>query len=161
MLPRLISEGIALQLQLDTSLSQVKADPSKIEQVILNLVVNARDAMRDGGKLLIQTANINLDTSYAHNRPGSRPGSSVMLRVTDTGTGIDPEIQSQIFEPFFTTKDRDKGTGLGLATVYGIVKQSGGYIAVDSEKGKGASFSVYLPPLEQAATHSVAPLAAT
>jgi two-component system, cell cycle sensor histidine kinase and response regulator CckA len=149
MLPRLIGEDVTLELNLDPALAQVKADHGQIEQVIMNLTVNARDAMLDGGKLTIQTANVELDLAYTRQHPGSRVGQYVMLAVSDTGTGIDPEIQSQIFEPFFTTKERDKGTGLGLATVYGVVKQSGGYIAVDSVKGQGACFSVYLPRVEE------------
>ena len=150
MLPRLIGEDIVLNFALEPALGQVKADPGQIEQVIMNLAVNSRDAMPNGGKLTIETANVELDLAYTRQHPGSRIGQYVMLAVTDTGTGIDPEIQSQIFEPFFTTKERDKGTGLGLATVYGVVKQSGGYIAVDSEQGQGARFSVYLPRVEQA-----------
>ena len=152
MLPRLIGEDITLKFQLDPELGQVKADPGQIEQVLMNLAVNSRDAMPNGGQLTIETANVELDLAFTRQHPGSRPGRYVMLAVADTGSGIDPEIQSQIFEPFFTTKERDKGTGLGLATVYGVVKQSGGYIAVDSEMGKGARFSVYLPRIEQTVT---------
>jgi PAS domain S-box-containing protein len=149
MLPQLIGEDIQVNLILDPTIGQVKADPGQIEQVVMNLTVNARDAMPDGGQLTIQTANAELDSTFEREHPGSIGGHYVMLSVKDTGTGMDPQTQTQIFEPFFTTKGRDKGTGLGLATVYGVVKQSNGYIAVDSEIGNGALFKIYLPRIEE------------
>ena len=159
MLPRLIGEDIDLEIVMSPDLGRVKADPSQMEQVILNLGVNARDAMPNGGQLKIETANAEIDEAFARLQPPMAPGSYVLLAVSDTGVGMDPETQTHIFEPFFTTKEVGKGTGLGLATVYGVVKQSGGYVWVHSEKGHGTTFQVYLPRVLQTAEPLSSPAA--
>jgi PAS domain S-box-containing protein len=154
MLRRVIGEDIELIKSLDPLIGQVKADPGQIEQVILNLAVNARDAMPRGGKLVIETANLCIENEHSIQHPEVQPGRYVALSVSDTGCGMDQQTLSRIFEPFFTTKSRDKGTGLGLSTVYGIIEQSGGHLEVTSEPGRGTTFRIYLQRTDEPADNS-------
>ena len=157
MLPSVLGDDISQSINLDAGLGRVKADSAQLEQVIMNLVFNARDAMPNGGELTIETENCELDEAWGRSHPGVRVGPYVLLRVRDTGHGMDQETQSHLFEPFFTTKDKSKGTGLGLATVYGTVKQSGGHVAVSSTLGAGTTIEIYLPRVREIAEVVEAP----
>lgn len=157
MLRRLIGENIKLEVSVDPVVGYIHADPGQLEQILLNLAANARDAMPNGGRLLIEVTNAEVDENYKEQHPPAIPGPYVMMTVSDTGCGMDPETQARIFDPFFTTKELGKGTGLGLATVYGIIKQSDGYIWVYSEIGKGTVFKIYLPRVERPAPRTALP----
>jgi two-component system cell cycle sensor histidine kinase/response regulator CckA len=160
MLRRLIGEDIELCFAASREIGQVSADPGQIEQVVMNLAVNARDAMPRGGTLTIETCNVELDVRHISTRTGMQPGKYVALSVGDNGSGMDAETRAHLFEPFFTTKAQGQGTGLGMTTVFNIVKQSGGGMEVYSEPGKGTSVKVYLPRIDQpAATETEAPVA--
>jgi signal transduction histidine kinase len=147
MIRAMLGKRYALTIETEAELGVTRADPAQLEQVVLNLIMNARDAMPKGGNITIRTANAEIDEAFARTHPGSRPGAYVSLSVADTGTGMDEQVKAHIFEPFFTTKAERQGTGLGLAIVYGVVKQTGSYIAVDSEIDRGTTFTVYLPRL--------------
>ncbi|MFZ5798923.1 MAG: ATP-binding protein [Thermodesulfobacteriota bacterium] len=157
MLTRLIGEDVRMDIAMAENIGNIRADTGQIQQVIMNLVINARDAMPDGGNLTIETGQIELDEKYAASRPGVHPGLYAMITVTDTGIGMTPEVREEIFEPFFTTKKRGEGTGLGLSTVYGIVKQHDGHIYVYSEPGRGTTFKIYLPITDGTADELGAP----
>ena len=151
LLSPLIGENIELITQLSSELGRTRADAGQIEQVIMNLVVNAKDALPEGGKIAIETSNVNLGDDVRRQFSYILPGPYILLSISDTGQGMSKETQAHIFEPFFTTKEKGKGTGLGLSTVYGIIKQSGGYVFVESEVGRGTRFRIYLPRVEEAA----------
>jgi len=157
MLVRLIEEDVRLELEPAADLHPVNGDPGQIEQVIVNLVVNARDAMPSGGRVTVSTANIHLDEEFARSHVGARTGPHVRVSIADTGVGMPPEVMAHLFEPFFTTKEKGKGTGLGLSTVHGIVRQSGGVVAVRSEPGKGTHFDLFFPRAEERRSSSPAP----
>ena len=159
MLQRLIDARVTIDTHLADNLHAVLADATQLDHVLVNLAVNARDAMPRGGTLTMVTANVELDEAYARVHQGARPGSYVLVSVTDTGVGMSRDVEARIFEPYFTTKEQGRGTGLGLAAVYGIVKQLDGYIEVESEPDKGTTFRLYLPRTEQPARMPAAPVA--